>query len=579
MTNALFSTAQVAQLSVAFFNAGIGGNISAFRQTGLFRIIHVSEEDRFAAKVLKANGMVPDVGLDGPYPGTADVFCASLLGGDFSPMGRQRGLAGRTGRAAKGFMERVAQRRPAAFCFETVPGVLRVSKGKAFSELLEVARKAGYRIQHEVLAAADFGSPILTKRLVVVGVRAIYQGGAFGFPKGVGPARGLVACLDDAVPGKYHLSARYERSLTERTAKLAADGCGFGMRILGALDRASSLCSGGSGRERNLVRGAAPAAGKSDLRRLTPSECLRLSGFPEGFSMPVSDSQAYRLIGGTALPRMMGAVADALGRFMMANGIRRADADLFQYRLDRSLVHAVVSGAENEIEQFIARGANPNSENAYHYESQRRPILSMARTAKTVELLVAAGAGVNLADSGGRAPLHVVKDPRVVSALIAAGADPDMTDRAGRSPLHRASDPEIVRMLVAAGGDVGKRDKSGRTALHEACNADVANALVKAGADVGARTKNGDTPLHVAVERGLSGVTRVLVRAGADVLAENDQGVTPMSRVEEYRDIWDGGRKHEMLTKAFRASEAKLVALEAEWMGKPRKAGGSCRRL
>ena len=44
-------------------------------------------------------------------------------------------------------------------------------------------------------------------------------------------------------------------------------------------------------------------------RRLTPKECAALQGFPKGFEIPVSDTQAYRQFGNSVAVPVVKAVA------------------------------------------------------------------------------------------------------------------------------------------------------------------------------------------------------------------------------------------------------------------------------
>ena len=47
-------------------------------------------------------------------------------------------------------------------------------------------------------------------------------------------------------------------------------------------------------------------------RRLTPRECARLMGFPDGFKIPVSDTQAYRQFGNAVVPPVVEIVTGAM---------------------------------------------------------------------------------------------------------------------------------------------------------------------------------------------------------------------------------------------------------------------------
>jgi DNA (cytosine-5)-methyltransferase 1 len=44
-------------------------------------------------------------------------------------------------------------------------------------------------------------------------------------------------------------------------------------------------------------------------RRLTPRECARLMGYPKGFKIPVSDTQAYKQFGNSVIVPVISEVA------------------------------------------------------------------------------------------------------------------------------------------------------------------------------------------------------------------------------------------------------------------------------
>ena len=52
------------------------------------------------------------------------------------------------------------------------------------------------------------------------------------------------------------------------------------------------------------------------LRRLTPTECARLQGFPDSLKIPVSDTQAYRQFGNSVVVPLMTEVAKIVIRKM-----------------------------------------------------------------------------------------------------------------------------------------------------------------------------------------------------------------------------------------------------------------------
>ncbi len=52
----------------------------------------------------------------------------------------------------------------------------------------------------------------------------------------------------------------------------------------------------------------------SKIRRLTPLECERLQGFPDGWTDGVSDSQRYKQLGNAVTVNVVEAVARSLNR-------------------------------------------------------------------------------------------------------------------------------------------------------------------------------------------------------------------------------------------------------------------------
>jgi DNA (cytosine-5)-methyltransferase 1 len=61
--------------------------------------------------------------------------------------------------------------KPQGFLFENVYGVVGAQGGKAWKEILDGFSKAGYRLFHRILDAADYGVPQHRERLVIVGLK------------------------------------------------------------------------------------------------------------------------------------------------------------------------------------------------------------------------------------------------------------------------------------------------------------------------------------------------------------------------------------------------------------------------
>jgi len=171
---------------------------------------------------------------------------------------------------------------------------------------------------------------------------------------------------------------------------------------------------------------------------------------------------------------------------------------------------------------------------------------------KTTELLIRAGARVNLANDLGATPLYLActnRSAAMVERLLAAGANPNASLSSGETVLMncaRTGTAEAVKALLARGADVNAKEPShDQTALMWAAaerHPDVVAALIERGADVRARSrvynqtvtsevtqragreelnytvpKGGSTPLLFAARSGDAESARLLVKAGADV--------------------------------------------------------------
>ncbi len=113
-------------------------------------------------------------------------------------------------------------------------------------------------------------------------------------------------------------------------------------------------------------------------------------------------------------------------------------------------------------------------------------------------------------------------DAKTVALLITAGAKVNKANEDGETPLlvaSRLGRTEIVKLLIAAGADVNKANEDdGCTPLHLAVypgRTEIVKLLIAAGADVNKAAKNGSTPLHVASYNGHTEIVELLKAAGA----------------------------------------------------------------
>ena len=152
-------------------------------------------------------------------------------------------------------------------------------------------------------------------------------------------------------------------------------------------------------------------------------------------------------------------------------------------------------------------------------------------TKEVAELLIAAGADVNVVHGRGETPLDWAEKVR-------------RTDTSEK----KAAKKEIADLLRKHGGKTGEWLKAGesiqkaaRVGHIEAVKQHLAN-----GEDVNAKKPDGETPLYRAAMEGHKEIVELLIAKGADVNAMDDFGRTPLywAKRRKHKETADLLRKH-----------------------------------
>jgi ankyrin repeat protein len=198
-----------------------------------------------------------------------------------------------------------------------------------------------------------------------------------------------------------------------------------------------------------------------------------------------------------------------------------------------ALMYAAQFGHLKLVKVLIAAGARVNAAEKSENENTALSLATHNNHCEVVQFLIASGADVNQRIGSGHTALFEFGSPCVLRALLKAGADVNAQDKYGQTALMGCAltySEESVEILIRAGANVNLARDDGHTALTlaftilpilaetrsgESRNLGLIKNLVRAGADVNARTKNGDTPLSLARQYKLKKVAKILLEAGA----------------------------------------------------------------
>ena len=198
------------------------------------------------------------------------------------------------------------------------------------------------------------------------------------------------------------------------------------------------------------------------------------------------------------------------------------------------LCSAVQQGDAQAVRAALAAGVSPNAQVA----GSPGTVLSVAvqnNKADIVEMLLAAGAGTELAHPNGKSLLHLAAErssAAVVRALIKAGVDPMKPDVQGATPLHDAvwaKNTAAVQELLPAYAEVNFSPQGRHlgTPIEMAIahsRADYVQMFLNAGIDVNGRMFRKNPLLHTAARMDKVFIVKMLLDAGADKNAVDAEG-------------------------------------------------------
>jgi DNA (cytosine-5)-methyltransferase 1 len=257
----------------------------------------------------------------------------------FSIAGKRKGFKDTRGTLFFDIARILRSKKPRLFVLENVKGLLSHDSGNTFKTIISTLAKLGYDIQWQVLNSKNFGVPQNRERVFIIGhLRGTARPKVFPFTENnsediVLPTitTRVTADSNGTYVGKRSprqiIGSRsqgdrvYDPSGISVTLASQAGGLGaktglYAVKIKEATKKgyaearpgqAINLAVPNSKTRRGRVSDVAQTLDTSmqqhtltpdmKIRRLTPRECERLQGFPDGWTDGVSDSQKYKTLG------------------------------------------------------------------------------------------------------------------------------------------------------------------------------------------------------------------------------------------------------------------------------------------
>lgn len=304
--------------------AGIGGFRLAMESFG-HECIGSCEIDKHARETYKKGfGYYPEYNdatkLNPKELPDFDCLCAGFPCQSFSIAGKRRGLTDTKGTLFFEIIRIAREKQPKLLFLENVKGLLSHEQGRTFKTMLASLNEVGYDVEWQVINGKYF-LPQNRERIFIIGhLRG--TGGRKIFPLGEDKTKNtkksekkrkskkrvqteICSCLDTKYSQRFNnetylmLTERRTLHAKKIRKKMMKNGKDFCSRrdkeLVTRKDNLSNCLTATQDMEHFLTDGG------TKIRKLTPIECERLQGFPDNWTLGVSDVQRYKQCGNAVM--------------------------------------------------------------------------------------------------------------------------------------------------------------------------------------------------------------------------------------------------------------------------------------
>ena len=250
-----------------------------------------------------------------------DFLCGGFPCQAFSIAGKRKGFEDTRGTLFFEIARILRDKQPRLFLLENVKGLLSHDNGKTFATIITTLDELGYDLQWQVLNSKNFGVPQNRERVFIIGhLRGTSRPEVFPIGETIRNHIEVVGELNSETWGKRNESIRRVYG-TDGLAPTIPTGTGGGVmpKIVSPTNRRTEYhTSDISNTLTSHFRGSPDGDGRPavlqdmKIRRLTPTECERLQGFPDGWTEGVSDTQRYKTLGNAVTVNVIQAIMEKL---------------------------------------------------------------------------------------------------------------------------------------------------------------------------------------------------------------------------------------------------------------------------
>ena len=299
--------------------AGIGGfHLALSKVNG--ECLFASEWDKECQKIYEKNFNLKPFGditkIDEKEIPKHDVLCAGFPCQAFSISGKRQGFKDTRGTLFFDVARIIKHHQPKLILLENVKNFLTHDNGNTISVVKKTLEELNYNVFYKVLNSSNFGIPQKRERIYIVGFNKKLKINEFKFPSNQNI---FVSLKDYLLPDSSTKELVLDRDdiQLKKDKKIQKDifgnypqkpirlgqvnKGGQGERIYSTNGHAVSLTAygGGIGSKTGLY------LVNNKLRKLSPRECARITGFSDSFSLSENKNHSYRQFGNSVVVNVL----------------------------------------------------------------------------------------------------------------------------------------------------------------------------------------------------------------------------------------------------------------------------------
>lgn len=241
-----------------------------------------------------------------------DLIAAGFLCLPFSVCGKQQGFNDNRGNLFYEILRAVDEKQPEFIFLENVANLAEHDNGRTFNIIHNELIRRDYTIRYRIVDACECGIPQHRTRIYIVAFSDFNKSERFVFPEKISGKTSIWDCIDRTSRADKSLYLSPNTSDYNRMSSFIKDErqiyrfSDFGIQA--GKNEISFTLKANMGTYYNRIPIIKDDFG---IRKISPSECLSLQGFPTDFTFPdIPVKQAYKQAGNTVCVPVVKAIAD-----------------------------------------------------------------------------------------------------------------------------------------------------------------------------------------------------------------------------------------------------------------------------